>query len=541
MPDWLTGIAGADRLPTTVLSLAFVVALVFVLFWLARRVFSGGAGIGSRSKTPRLAVLDVTSVDPKRKLVLIRRDQIEHLLLIGGQNDLVVESDIGRVSVAPPGGRVDPSIQQGLHRGETQPVSSVPSVAPPRDGPRRPVAPPPRPLAREPRAASSPTRERLEVGSLGMPQPALPALAEVAPERRSTEPEDLTRTDPAAAERLPTDTVAARAPHFQDAETVLTSEPSVAQDLRGSFAPDVAERATSPEAGSIASPEQTASIVPPASTPPAIEPPTRRVPTPQPRAEQQVTVARTRVPTSPPLQRSMATPTLPSASAARQPSPNVLRPSDMTDPADPSAIVVSQTDTGITSRSSPETEMVPMVQTPAPDERLLASPDIVAHAAQNRGEGQGDLEAARAADHQASARAEQPSASEAAPPAQPSHDVDPPARQPLSVRSFASTIQARRSMPAKEPASLAAPVQPVEPAEVDDSLADLLAAEFAPSSNKDPATGPSQVADQSQRAEPGALEPEPTRIEATASRPLSLEEEMERLLKDFSVGVSHRR
>lgn len=50
---------------------------------------------GGRNRQPRLAVLDAAAVDARRRLVLVRRDDVEHLILIGGPTDLVVESRIG--------------------------------------------------------------------------------------------------------------------------------------------------------------------------------------------------------------------------------------------------------------------------------------------------------------------------------------------------------------------------------------------------------------------------------------------------------------
>src|ERR1700754_4684656 len=50
-----------------------------------------------RNRQPRLGVLDSYSVDRVRQLVLVRRDNVEHLIMIGGPNDLVVESQIIRV------------------------------------------------------------------------------------------------------------------------------------------------------------------------------------------------------------------------------------------------------------------------------------------------------------------------------------------------------------------------------------------------------------------------------------------------------------
>ena len=60
---------------------------------------------------PRLAVIDAAAVDGRRRLVLVRRDNVEHLLMIGGPTDIVVEPNIvrampGRDQMAPrPGGR----------------------------------------------------------------------------------------------------------------------------------------------------------------------------------------------------------------------------------------------------------------------------------------------------------------------------------------------------------------------------------------------------------------------------------------------------
>jgi flagellar protein FliO/FliZ len=44
---------------------------------------------------PRLSVLEYASVDSKRKLVLIRRDDVEHLIMTGGPVDVVIETGIG--------------------------------------------------------------------------------------------------------------------------------------------------------------------------------------------------------------------------------------------------------------------------------------------------------------------------------------------------------------------------------------------------------------------------------------------------------------
>jgi flagellar protein FliO/FliZ len=82
---------------------AFVVvlALIGVAAWLVRRFASNRLGANTnRGRMPRLAVIDAAAVDGRRRLVLVRRDNIEHLLMIGGPTDIVVESNIVRAMPA---------------------------------------------------------------------------------------------------------------------------------------------------------------------------------------------------------------------------------------------------------------------------------------------------------------------------------------------------------------------------------------------------------------------------------------------------------
>jgi hypothetical protein len=86
------------ELPTAVtFAIAFVVVLLLigVLAWAVRR-FGATRLEAARSRQPRLAVVDSAAVDGRRKLVIVRRDNVEHLLMIGGPTDVVVESSIVR-------------------------------------------------------------------------------------------------------------------------------------------------------------------------------------------------------------------------------------------------------------------------------------------------------------------------------------------------------------------------------------------------------------------------------------------------------------
>src|SRR5690349_3773238 len=74
-----------------------VLALIGGAAWLVRRFANNRLGANtSRGRMPRLAVIDAAAVDGRRRLVLVRRDNIEHLLMIGGPSDVVVETNIVR-------------------------------------------------------------------------------------------------------------------------------------------------------------------------------------------------------------------------------------------------------------------------------------------------------------------------------------------------------------------------------------------------------------------------------------------------------------
>jgi hypothetical protein len=81
-----------------IIAFVVVLALIGVAAWLVRRFGASrlGSGTGRGRQQPRLAVIDAANVDGRRRLVLIRRDNIEHLLMIGGPSDVVIEPNIVR-------------------------------------------------------------------------------------------------------------------------------------------------------------------------------------------------------------------------------------------------------------------------------------------------------------------------------------------------------------------------------------------------------------------------------------------------------------
>ena len=83
------------------LAFLIVLGLIGVAAWAVRRFGSGRLGVaGLRGRQPRLSIIERTSVDARRWLYLVRRDNVEHLLLIGGPTDVVVEPNIVRATAA---------------------------------------------------------------------------------------------------------------------------------------------------------------------------------------------------------------------------------------------------------------------------------------------------------------------------------------------------------------------------------------------------------------------------------------------------------
>ena len=89
-------------------ALLFVVALFALSVWAFKAFFgSSDNDAGKKGREKRLGVVETAQVDANRRLCLVRRDDVEHLLIIGGPVDVVVETGIkGRPHLSPPHGDV---------------------------------------------------------------------------------------------------------------------------------------------------------------------------------------------------------------------------------------------------------------------------------------------------------------------------------------------------------------------------------------------------------------------------------------------------
>lgn len=78
---------------TALFALGAVIVLIILGVWLLKLIFKVSSA-GPRGRNRRLAVVDSLVVDQKRQLLVVRRDNVEHLILVGGPHDLVVETGI---------------------------------------------------------------------------------------------------------------------------------------------------------------------------------------------------------------------------------------------------------------------------------------------------------------------------------------------------------------------------------------------------------------------------------------------------------------
>lgn len=93
--QFITGLFGGsdNAVLTMILALAIVLVLIVLGVWLLKLVFNA-SGTAVRGRNRRLTVTDMLALDQKRQLLIVRRDDVEHLILIGGPQDLVVETGI---------------------------------------------------------------------------------------------------------------------------------------------------------------------------------------------------------------------------------------------------------------------------------------------------------------------------------------------------------------------------------------------------------------------------------------------------------------
>jgi flagellar protein FliO/FliZ len=77
------------------LALVFVVGLILAASYAARK-FGLGLPVTPRvrGQGKRLVITEIAALDSRRRLMLVKRDQTEHLILLGLSGETVIESGI---------------------------------------------------------------------------------------------------------------------------------------------------------------------------------------------------------------------------------------------------------------------------------------------------------------------------------------------------------------------------------------------------------------------------------------------------------------
>jgi hypothetical protein len=123
--DNLPAVAGFAVPFLLVLGLVGLAALLWQRFRTAT-----GSPTSRRGKQSRLAVIDTAAVDARRRLVLIRRDNAEHLIMIGGPTDIVIEPNIGQSEAFSPAREAHPAASPDRPVRRPQPVETAAPASP---------------------------------------------------------------------------------------------------------------------------------------------------------------------------------------------------------------------------------------------------------------------------------------------------------------------------------------------------------------------------------------------------------------------------
>ena len=198
MTDWMNTIFGGTvpQPLSYVVLLAIVILAILLLLWIAKKLLGGTFVSGGRGRHLRLAVMDATPVDSRRRLVLVRRDDVEHLILIGGPTDVVVEQNIRldgknetksavmpRLAAEP---EPDRPVETPRSREAPNPVQQQPEMRqrPPAPAaapylPPRPVMPPPPPPTTRYAGASMPSHALVQ--PMPVQRPVFPPVVQTPP------------------------------------------------------------------------------------------------------------------------------------------------------------------------------------------------------------------------------------------------------------------------------------------------------------------------------------------------------------------------
>ncbi|MEP1442350.1 MAG: flagellar biosynthetic protein FliO [Hyphomicrobiales bacterium] len=187
MIEWFNSLLGEAVGTYAAIGVGLLIVIILIIILLRiLRSFTGGM-FGNKSQN-RLGVIEAAAVDNKRRLVLVRRDNVEHLIMIGGTSDILVEAGINRSAPAPRASQTPPA--------QTGPATIAASPAP--------SAPKPAPTSTQAQAqaqapTSAPAPAQSAAPQAAAPRASAPATPPQAPAQRAPAPTPVTPVNPQPA------------------------------------------------------------------------------------------------------------------------------------------------------------------------------------------------------------------------------------------------------------------------------------------------------------------------------------------------------
>ena len=124
--QFITALFGGSE--NTLLNSAFALGIVLVLIVLGLwglKLHHPRRQPASATANKRVSIVDTATVDGKRQVIIIRRDNVEHLIMTGGPQDIIIESGIAAPEPAPLPRRPMP------HPAQPGQPTARPNMAPP--------------------------------------------------------------------------------------------------------------------------------------------------------------------------------------------------------------------------------------------------------------------------------------------------------------------------------------------------------------------------------------------------------------------------
>lgn len=86
---------------TMIFALLFVLGLMGLLLFVLKRLGLAGPGMATMTGVRRLKIVETLPLTPQHRAMILRRDDVEHLVIIGPNGAVIVESEIKKGDIQP--------------------------------------------------------------------------------------------------------------------------------------------------------------------------------------------------------------------------------------------------------------------------------------------------------------------------------------------------------------------------------------------------------------------------------------------------------